>query len=115
MGTVRFEGSTTRDINKQYGLWVRTNNGHFMPVNAFWPSTTNKTAISDSLKAILMQIYYVETDVTPISKFVVDNINFLDTYNETWNISMNSRLVVSNMDAAIKLKYSGTKISLSEL
>ena len=115
MGTVRFEGASTRDIQKQYGLWVRTNNGHFMPVNAFWPSSTNRTTISNSLKAILMQIYYVETDVTPISKFVVDNINVLDTYNETWNISMNSKLVVDNMDSAIKLRYSNTRISLSEL
>lgn len=115
MGTVKFEGTPTKEIQKQYGLWVKTNNGHFMPVNAFWNSSTNRTSISNDLKAILMQIYYVETDVTPVAKFVVDNINVLDTYTETWNISMNSRLVVGNMDSAIKLKYSNTKTSLSEL
>lgn len=115
MGTVNFEGDSKRNISKQYGLWVKTNNGHFMPVNAFWSFGTPKSTISNSLKAILMQIYYVETNVTPIAKFVVDNINVLDTYTETWNISMKSNLVVTDMDAAIKLKYSNTKVSLSDL
>lgn len=115
MGTVYLKGATTRNISKQYGLWVKTNNGHFMPVNAFWSSSAGRTTISDSLKAVLMQIYYVETDTTPISKFVVDNINVLDTYNETWNVSMKSKLTVKDMNAAIKLKYSSTKISLSDL
>lgn len=115
MGDVKFEGSSGTWLKNQYGLWVKTNNGHFMPVNAFWSSTTPRTSISSQLRAILMQIYYVETDVTPVSKFIVDNINVLDTYSETWNVSVKSNLVVQNMDNAIKLKYSNTKISLTEL
>lgn len=115
MGDVKFEDYPSSWLKNKYGLWVKTNNGHFMPVNAFWDSDTDKTLISDQLRAILMQIYYVETDVTPVSKYIVDNINVLDTYSETWNVSVKSNLVVQNMDNAIKLKYSNTKISLTEL
>lgn len=115
MGDVKFEGTQAKQLKNQYGLWVRTNNGHFMPINAFWTSGTLRSTISDSLKAVLMQIYYVETDVTPVAKFVVDNINVLDAYSETWNASIKSDLVVQNMDNAIKLKYSNTNISLANL
>lgn len=115
MGDVKFEGTSQTWLKHKYGLWVKTNNGHFMPVNSFWNNGTSRNDISNQLRAILMQIYYVETDVTPIAKFVVDNINVLDTYNETWNIAVKSDLDVQDMDNAIKLKYSNTKISLTEL
>lgn len=114
MGDVKFEGRTTTWLKNKWGLWVRTNNGHFMPINAFW-SETDRKKIPIILTNVLMQIYYVETDVTPIPKFIVDNINVLETYNETWNISVGSQLKVSNMNKAIKLKYSNTKMSLEEL
>lgn len=113
---VNFEGNTNTRLNKKYNLWVRTNQGHFMPINAFWDSASNSvTTISDQLKAILMQIYYVDTDTTAVTRYSVDNINNLDPYTEGWEIVINSHLNISDMNSSIYLSTSKGSISLTEL
>lgn len=114
--STKFKGvNGDTELNNKYGLWVKTNNGHFMPINAFWNSTESRAAISRQLRAILMQIYYVETDVTSTSKYIVDNINVPDAYTETWNISMATDVTVNSMDKAIALKYPNGRKTLYDL
>ena len=114
--STKFKGTNgDTELNNKYGLWVKTNNGHFMPINAFWNSTESRTTISRQLRAILMQIYYVETDVTSTSKYIVDNINVPNEYTETWNISVATDVTVNSMDKAIVLKYSDGKKTLYDL
>lgn len=112
----RFKGTNgDTELNNKYGLWVKTNNGHFMPINSFWNSTESRATISSQLRAVLMQIYYVETDVTSTSKYIVDNINVPNAYTETWNISMATNITVNSMDETIALKYSNGRKTLHDL
>lgn len=112
----KFKGTNgDTELNGKYGLWVKTNNGHFMPINAFWNSTESRATISRQLRAILMQIYYVETDVTSTSKYIVDNINVPNAYTETWNISIATDVIVNSMDKAIALKCSDGRKTLYDL
>lgn len=114
--STKFKGvNGDTELNNKYGLWVKTNNGHFMPINAFWNSTESRTTISRQLRAILMQIYYVETDVTSTSKYIVDNINVPNAYTETWNISIATDVAVNSMNKAIALKYSDGRKTLYDL
>lgn len=112
---VKFEGDNTIQLNKKYNLWVRTNQGHFMPINAFWDSNSNVTTISNQLRAILMQIYYVDTDASAVTRYLVDNINNLESYTEGWEIVINSHLNIPNMDNSIYLSTDEDSISLAEL
>lgn len=102
---VYFKGNNKVKLSSYYGLWVKTNNGHYMPINAFWTNGgySKRQEISKQIKAILMQIYYVETDVKSISKYIVDNINMLDKYTETWNMKVQSTIKTPDINKVIQL------------
>lgn len=87
-------------IGGQYGVWCKTDNGHFVPVQGF---TTNKDSLAKYIALLLMQIYYVDSDVSPILMCVVKNINRLKTFIETWNVEILSKLKITDTGNSVGL------------
>lgn len=105
---------TNKDITGQFGLWVRTNNNHYMPINAFW-GYNDKSYASYAIVRLLMQIYCVKNEDVQVLKYIVDNINVLNSYTETWNVKLNSNVNINDINSTIILKHDNNKLSLSEL
>lgn len=104
-------GSTS--IKSKYGVWCKTDNGHFVPVQGF---AQDKSTLAKYIALLLMQIYYVETDVTPLLMCIVKNINRLKTFIETWNIEISSTLEINEKSQSVGLiDSSNTVISLETL
>lgn len=103
------------NISKKWGIWVRTDGGHYVPLHTFY----NSTELSKVMKHIIMflaQVYYVQTDPSTVQKCVVYNINKLKTFQETWNIEISSILTVNSMSKSLYLiAQNGTEISLESL
>lgn len=94
-------------------LWARLDDDRFVPINAYWPTSSNPDQnIAQQLRVILMQIYYVDTNEKTINKFVVDDINYLKKYTEKWNVIINTTLKISSYSDSI---YLNNSISLKML
>lgn len=108
------KGTTFRDKNIQgsYGLWVKTSEGHYMPINCF---STSESTLAGLIANLYAQLYYVDTDTLDKELPVVININYLSGYTETWNIGVNVSLSVSNILNSINLLSDTGKMPLSTL
>ena len=112
------------DIKDQYSLWARSTEDLYMPINCFTKKKeTDEETNGDDRKAlanivtnIYLQLYYVDTNVQPKNLTVVDNINYMTNYTETWSIVVSSTLTISNILSDVKLIQSdGNTKSLKEL
>lgn len=110
MGSVTADSAT---ITNQFGVWCKTDNGHFVPVQGF---TNDKAVLAKYIALLLMQIYYVETDVTPLLRCIVKNINRLKTFVETWNVEIKSELQIQERSQSVGLlDVSENVLSLHDL
>ena len=96
-----------RIMDKNYGLWVKTNNNHYMPINSFWRGTTPLGVISDQIVSLLASIYWVDTNSETIQKCIVDSIHYPRQYTEFWNVEVESKMEVHALDACIRLQEDG--------
>lgn len=107
-----FESRTTgygnQNMQGKFILWVRTDNGHFVPINSI-AAGTSKTSLTKKIILFLLQLYYVETEASPIEKCIVKSINKLRTFNESWDIKIKSSLTVDNMLNTLNLKVPNSK------
>lgn len=94
-------------IKSKYGVWCKTDNGHFVPVQGF---TSDKNTLAKYIALLLMQVYYVETDVTPLLMCIVKNINRLKTFIETWNVEISSTLKIKEKSQSVGLINSSEKV-----
>lgn len=88
------------NIQGMYGLWVRTSENRYIPINHF------STAQSNLAKIVAMKylsMYYVNVHPEPRTLAVVDSINYLTSYTETWNIEIAPKLWINNILSNIKL------------
>lgn len=100
-------------ITSKYGVWCKTDNGHFVPVQGF---ASDKSTLAKYIALLLMQIYYVETDVTPLLRCIVKHIHRLKTFIETWNFEISSTLEINEKSQSVGLvDSSNTVISLETL
>lgn len=110
-------GGTTKagstNITNNFGVWCKTDNGHFVPVQGF---TTSNDTLAKYIALLLLQVYYVETDVTPLLMCIVKNINRLKTFIETWNVEIKSILKIQERSKSVGLIDSSDNVkSLEEL
>lgn len=98
-------------IKSKYGVWCKTDNGRFVPVQGF---SSDKSTLAEYIALLLMQIYYVETDVTPLLMCIVKNINRLKTFVETWNVEISSTLQVKEKSQSVSLLDSSDKATSLE-
>lgn len=105
MGSVTAGGTS---ITSQFGVWCKTDNGHFVPVQGF---TSKKEDLAKYIALLLMQIYYVETDVTPLLMCIVKNINRLKTFVETWNVEIKSILKIQERSKSVGLIDTSGKVT----
>lgn len=81
-----FDKTLKKSLSKNIVLYVRTSNNHYIPIDCsdFWSSKTDQfyRRISLNLASILMQIYYVDTTPSFITKYTPNEINNIN-YDET--------------------------------
>ena len=110
-------------LGDKWGIWVRTNENHYIPVRGFFNSTagnnekqgTSATGSADAqqqILAILAQLYYVDTNPTPTEKCLVENINKLKPYTATWTITLKGEVQVADKNKSVLL---GKRIPLSDI
>lgn len=131
-GVTTIQGSTFAS----YGLWVKTDDGVYVPINCWLksvvlPSDTieNLRKYSQNLAKLLalfyMSIYYVNTSTSPKELSVVDCINYMTSYYETLKINIQSELNIGHhegfqnsqcpiMDNITLKTKTGETISLNE-
>ena len=107
------KGTTFRDKNIQgtYGLWARTSEGHFVPINCFGTVAN----LAKTVANLFAQLYYVDTDILDKNLPVVININYLSGYSETWNINVETSLTVGDISQSVVLQSSSGTMTLSTL
>lgn len=81
------------NIQGNRGLWVRTSEGHYVPINCFG----SESQLATKIAKLYAQLYYVNTDTVNKDLPVVININYLSNYSETWNIEVHSALTINNI------------------
>ena len=107
-------GQKSVDIIESFILWVKTSGDHYFPIN----SKISTLNVSDddlkknlenmvhAFKLFLMQIYYVDTEPSNIQKYIVDNVNYLDAYTETWRSEIEVTITAQDMDEHIIINNS---------
>lgn len=103
-----FHGKNIQGTN---GLWARTSEGHYVPINCFGTVQVLASLVAN----LYAQLYYVDTDTINKELPIVTNINYLSGYSETWNIGVNSSLSISNILDSITLISETGNISLTTL
>lgn len=101
-------------IEGYVSIWGKTTEGRFIPINYFLPANGNEGEdnINSIVKSLYASVYYVDINGMDLDIAVVDNINYMHLYNETWNIKISVLLEVANMDDSIILQ---NKLTLSDL
>lgn len=107
-------GSSWKTLDNRYGLWVKTNNNHYMPINSFFRSDTRLEDISAQIVSILASTYYVDTNSETIQKYIVDSIHYPKQYTESWNVEVESEMKLDVPDAFIKLRDGLTLYQLQQ-
>ena len=119
-------------FNRSLSLWVKTNNNHYIPIccktsdeesEEFlgkWrdKSDTFYATVSQNLAAILMQIYYVDTTPTYISRYIPNEINSIDRYKETisFDIYINVLIDPQQLYNSVRITSSnGDTVTLNNL
>lgn len=105
-------------LKLKYNLWARTSEDHYVPINAFW-DTFNQSSwetMSCQLRAIYAQIYYAVNDEFIDNYYIVDNINYLETYKETWSFDLNTNIQnVQTSNLYLHLEDGSNQKTLQEL
>ena len=105
-------------------LYVKTSNNHYVPVDcsSFNTYTVNDQTfyqtVSLNLAAVLMQIYYVDTTPSFITKYVPNEINNIDNYKETISFDVNVKIPIyksSLLDSTLVKKLKGGPVQLRAL
>ena len=102
-------------------LYVKTNNSHYIPIDCEWgryipigslSGDLLYRRISLNLAAILMQIYYVDTTPSFITKYVPNEIYNIDKYKEiiSFDINVNMPINQSNLYKCTYLSTSNIPI-----
>lgn len=87
------------NIQGNRGLWVRTTEGHYVPINAFG----SESQLATKVAKLYAQLYYVNTDTIDKELPVVINVNYLTGYSEIWNIEVVSLLSIDNIENNVLL------------
>lgn len=102
-----------KNVQGKYSLWAKSSEGHYIPINCFRSSESD---LAKLVALLYMSLYYVNTDTTSKNLAVVNNINYMTSYSETWNIVVASYLNINNVqDSVVLVSQNGSKISLQEL
>lgn len=102
----------TSQYNHQYNnLWVKTSEGHCVPINYF---NDLKAQIAQFVMQLYSQMYYVDNNVSNREAPIVVNINQMNNYSETWNVDLEATLEVNILDNII-IAFEGNEVYLSDL
>lgn len=89
------------NLQGSYILWVKTSSDHYYPINSRVSSTSKISDMIKALKLFLMQIYYVDKDPSNTEKYIVDNINYLNKYTETWTVNTEVTIKTNTINSSI--------------
>ena len=113
-----------KDLTSDVVLYVKTSNNHYIPIDCNSSIyLTGDNAVfhknaSLNLAAILMQIYYVDTTPSFITKYVPNEINNIDTYKEIISFDVEVNISIdrtSLLDNTLVKKLKGNPVKLSSL
>lgn len=94
--------SGRHDISKKWGIWVKTDEQHYIPIHTFYEDNELPLAMKHII-LLLSQVYYVQQNTSNIEKCIVYNINRLKTFQEIWNIKLDSQLTFENITKSLHL------------
>jgi hypothetical protein len=98
-----------KNVQGKHSLWAKSSEGHYIPINCF----ESQANLAKLVTLLYMSLYYVNTDTTTKDLAVVNNINYMTSYSETWNVAVQSGLSISNIQNSVVLVSSdGNRISL---
>lgn len=101
-----------KNVQGRCGLWAKSSEGHYIPINCF----ESQANLAKLVTLLYMSLYYVDTDTVPKNIAVVNNINYMTSYSETWNLVIQSELSIANIqDSVVLVASDGNRISLQEL
>lgn len=99
------------NIQGQWGLWARTSEGHYVPIN----NKGTQSQLATLVASLYAQIYQVNTDTINKELPVVTNVNYLTNYSESWHVGIESSLKIGNILDNVVLVSENNTISLSDL
>lgn len=106
---IRWDGQNGRklewggvNVKGQISLMARSTDDHYIPINC-WVSSGQEYVLAEMVSKIYTTLYYVNTEVENKNLAIVDCINYMTNYRETWNVSVSSKLNVQNIEDDILL------------
>lgn len=101
-----------RNLARLYGIWVLTDEKHYVPLE------TAVSSISEARRLImsfLTQVCAVFEESSTVEKYIVTNIDKLKPYKETWEFDVNSTLTLPGIYNFIYLKTDNGAINLQKI
>lgn len=127
---IRWDGQNGRKlewgssgVKGKISLMARSTDDHYIPINC-WVESSEESKLATMVSKIYASLYYVNTEVENKNLAVVECINYMTNYRETWNVVVSSTLNVENIENDIFLipvegtltsNTTGEPISLTEL
>lgn len=123
--TISFGSKVSANAEREMAfLWVKTTNEHFIPINTYWIWGPNKsthspllrldiTKTSNSIAALLMQIYYVDTTPKQVKKYTVYGINSIKSYSNTLTANLQISAKTKSQHSLEQLVKIHSKTSIS--
>ena len=78
-----------------YYVWIKTENGNYLPINCFGKGTSGRQNLAKFLLVFYSQLYYVDTEQMETTLPVVSNIVYATNYREIYNILISSSINIA--------------------
>lgn len=111
------EGETSNNLHDYYYVWIKTENGNYLPINCFSKGEDGRKKLAKFLLVLYSQLYYVDTEQMETTLPVVSNIVYATNYREIYNILISSSITVAenslNTHVALYSKSNESLITLN--
>ena len=89
------EDTNENNLNDYYYVWIKTENGNYLPINCFKKGELGRQELAKFLLVFYSQLYYVDTEQMETTLPVVSNIVYATNYREIYNILISSAINIT--------------------
>ena len=90
------------DVKGWMSLMARSTDDHYIPINC-WVRSSQESKLAQMVSRIYASLYYVNTEVENKHLAIVDCINYMNNYRETWNVLIKTILNIGDIENNIFL------------